>query len=147
MQNNFNVFVTEIINFHVGSYIYNCGLPTTHSSMILKYNSTWEGSLLTYRCRDGLVPDDLLTAVCNKGTNWLPDLTNHTCAAPSAGNQQIYTLCIKFNDISFVNVSFIYFHSIIRSIEPQYNNGYCHFSDTSCMSVLYIWICQWMLLS
>ena len=61
-------------------------MPTGTSNMILKYNSSQEGAVLTYRCRDGLAPDDLLTAVCNKDTNWLPDPTNHTCTSPSTGN-------------------------------------------------------------
>ena len=63
----------------------NCGTPddVDTSTVQIDYNSTWKNSVLHFRCKEGLLPTELLTATCLENGRWSPDPANHTCAAPS----------------------------------------------------------------
>ena len=63
-----------------------CGVPSAGSDIILHYNSTVEGSVLKFSCGNGFVPNEVLTAVCNKSGYWFPDPTKHICSTLSSGN-------------------------------------------------------------
>ena len=69
-----------LIIFHAVS----CVLPTRNSNISLSFNSTLDGSLLTYRCATGLVPGQEKTAVCHKNGSWVPDPVQHICSTPGS---------------------------------------------------------------
>ena len=64
----------------------NCGVPSSAAGVIVDpYESTIEGSMITYHCDDGLVPNRTITATCMSNGQWHPNPISHTCQLPSTG--------------------------------------------------------------
>ena len=60
--------------------IANCEPPyNNHTNLTMSYNSTIEGSMLTFRCQFELNPNDTHTAVCHRNASWIPDPAQHRC--------------------------------------------------------------------
>ena len=69
----------------------NCGVPSSATGVIVDpYESTSEGSMITYHCDDGLVPNRTITAICMSNGQWHPNPISHTCQLPSAGDVTIF---------------------------------------------------------
>ena len=64
-----------------------CGPPIANSNVSVNFSSTLEDSLLTFQCKDGLLPEDVFTARCYQNGSWIPNPSGHTCATSSAGIQ------------------------------------------------------------
>ena len=75
---------THLMNRFTHIYAVSCVLPTRNSNISLSFNSTLDGSLLTYRCATGLVPRQDKTAVCHKNGSWVPDPVQHICSTPGS---------------------------------------------------------------
>ena len=61
-------------------YAVDCGTPTIiNNSLIVSYNSTLEGSTLLFSCKNGLIPDNEVIAVCHKNASWTPSPVDHNC--------------------------------------------------------------------
>ena len=57
----------------------NCSDPTVpRNGSIDPYQNTTEGAEIMFRCDQGLVPAENMTAVCALNGNWIPD-PNITC--------------------------------------------------------------------
>ena len=65
--------------------IVDCDTPVVNSNVSLNYSSTLEDSLLTFQCKDGLLPDDVFTSRCYRNLSWIPNPSSHACATTSAG--------------------------------------------------------------
>ena len=71
----------------VNSILYNyiitvqCQLPILNNHVIVKSdNSSAEmGSVLCFKCKHGLIPEDYVVSVCSSGGLWLPDPEKHNC--------------------------------------------------------------------
>ena len=64
------VYILSCIQTHVVS----CGAPNTHDSVnISSYNSTLEGSVITFWCTDALLGTNTLSSVCHRNGNWIPN--------------------------------------------------------------------------
>ena len=57
----------------------NCGIPDplVERNIGLTYNSTLEGSQLTFWCKES--PNDTFIASCLRGGRWSVDLENYDC--------------------------------------------------------------------
>ena len=66
-----------------------CDTPMANSNVNLNYSSTLEDSLLTFQCKDGLLPEDMFTSRCYRNRTWIPDPSGHACATSSAGNSHV----------------------------------------------------------
>ena len=65
----------------------DCGVPSSASGVIVDpYENIIEGSIITYHCDDGLVPNRTITATCMSNGQWHPNPISHTCQLPSAGD-------------------------------------------------------------
>jgi hypothetical protein len=64
-------------------YAVSCVLPR-NSNISLSFNSTLDGSVLTYRCATGLIPREDKTAVCHRNGSWAPDPAQHICSTPGS---------------------------------------------------------------
>ena len=75
----------DICNFsHHNYYTVKCSyplnLPYNESVTIASYREpALVGSMLQFRCKDGLFPSDMLTAVCSEDGRWYPDPTKQNC--------------------------------------------------------------------
>lgn len=47
--------------------------------MVEPNNSTAVGSMLRFKCKHGLIPEDYAISVCSSGGLWLPDPEEHPC--------------------------------------------------------------------
>ena len=63
----------------------DCQIPVVNSNVSLALNSTLEDSLLTFQCKDGLYPNDVLTARCYSNRTWIPNPSGHVCATSLEG--------------------------------------------------------------
>ena len=54
------------------------------------YESTTEGSVITFHCDDGLIPNKTITATCLRTAQWSPSPNSHTCQVLSAGNSSMF---------------------------------------------------------
>ena len=63
---------------HTLTHTVDCGspLPTRRGSINVNYSSTLEGSTLTFRCREGLIPNNVFIATCHPNGLWVPDLAS-----------------------------------------------------------------------
>ena len=67
-------------------YTVDCGVPAPAPMVIIDpYVNTTGGSLITYHCDDGLIPNNTITAICQSDGQWNPSPDRHTCRPPSAG--------------------------------------------------------------
>ena len=62
-------------------FVVDCGAPIilSNDTITTVYNSTLEGSMLEFSCKDGLLPSDVIAAVCSLDGMWTPDPNMHTC--------------------------------------------------------------------
>ena len=58
----------------------NCSTPISANGVVIEsYNSTTEGSMIYYRCKQDLLPNDRIRSVCSGNQKWIPDPTEHVC--------------------------------------------------------------------
>ena len=73
---------------HTETVTVDCGspLPThSNSSITVNYSSTVEGSNSTFKCTEGFIPSDIVTATCHPNGSWVPDPTTHVCTIDPTG--------------------------------------------------------------
>ena len=64
----------------------DCGLPITASGVTIRpFASTNIGSVITFQCEDGLIPQDVVAALCGMNGEWTPDPAQHRCSNTSLG--------------------------------------------------------------
>ena len=78
---------THLLVHSVSSIVYagDCGVPASPTSGTVAYTTTTEGSLATFQCSAGLVPGEVMTAVCENSTGttqWSPDPGDLSCGKP-----------------------------------------------------------------
>ena len=71
----------------------------------LNYSSTLEDSLLTFQCKDGLLPDDVFTARCYRNGSWIPNPSGHVCATSSAGVKHLIMCLLYYSPFQFIIVN------------------------------------------
>ena len=77
----------------------DCGVPSSATGVIVDpYESIIEGSIITYHCDDGLVPNRTITATCMSNGQWHPNPISHTCQLPSAGDVTILCNVTTFSE-------------------------------------------------
>ena len=69
---------------HTCTLVVDCGAPLS-VSIIAVYNSTLEGSVLEFSCREDLLSSDVIAAVCSPDGMWTPDPNMHTCKSTTSG--------------------------------------------------------------
>ena len=65
-------------------YPADCGIPVVIDGSV-NYTSTVEGSIATYQCDTGLIPEGVITAVCMENGKWAPDPIIMGCRLPGQG--------------------------------------------------------------
>lgn len=72
----------------------NCGAPVVKNSTsyIIEYGSTLEGSTLQFSCKDGYLPNDVITATCYHNESWIPDPASHICTATTSSSNNYYNI-------------------------------------------------------
>ena len=61
----------------------DCGVPASPTNGTVAYTITTEGSLATFQCSAGLIPGEVMTAVCENsggGARWSPDPGDLSCS-------------------------------------------------------------------
>ena len=61
-------------------------MPESPTNGTVAYTTTTEGSQATFQCSAGLVPGEVMTAVCENsggGARWSPDPGDLSCSMPS----------------------------------------------------------------
>ena len=79
----------------------DCGVPASPTNGTVAYTTTTEGSLATFQCSAGLVPGEVMTAVCEEsggGARWSPDPGDLSCikaeSFPGQGIMiELHTIC------------------------------------------------------
>ena len=68
----------------------DCGVPSSVTGVIVNpYESTIVGSMITYHCDAGLVPNRTITATCMSNGQWHPNPISHTCQLSYTGDVTI----------------------------------------------------------
>ena len=67
----------------------DCGIPVIINGSV-NYTTTVEGSITTYQCDTGLIPEGVVTAECMENEEWAPDPAEVGCRLP--GRYEILTL-------------------------------------------------------
>ena len=63
----------------------DCGAPVPPQyGQLGPYNSTLEGSWVTFRCESGRFPIGEYAAICTSEGNWLPNPAQFICSGESA---------------------------------------------------------------
>ena len=58
----------------------NCSTPTTNPNVTFDpYQSTTEGSVISYQCRPGFIPEGSAMSVCGADRRWIPDPEQYSC--------------------------------------------------------------------
>ena len=55
------------------------------SDVYLNFSSTLEDSLLTFQCKDGLLPEGVFTSRCYRNGSWILNPSNHICGNSTSG--------------------------------------------------------------
>ena len=66
-------------------YTGDCGVPASPTNGTIAYTTTTEGSRATFQCRAGLVPEEVMTAVCEDSggvDHWSPNPGDLRCSQP-----------------------------------------------------------------
>ena len=81
----FPLFIIVLLNF------IDCGTPNSSSGLDIEpYNSTQFNSTITFRCQDGLKPETVSTAVCDRRGVWSPNPSHYLCVNQSGSQLLIY---------------------------------------------------------
>ena len=57
-----------------------CQKPTSPTGVIISpYSSTSEGSIITYQCKEGSMPNEIIRSTCNEKSQWKPDPMTMRC--------------------------------------------------------------------
>ena len=67
------------------TYAGDCGVPASPTKGTVAYTTTTEGSLATFQCSAGLVPGEVMTAVCEESggvARWSPNPGDLSCSKP-----------------------------------------------------------------
>ena len=70
------------------TYAGDCGVPASPTNGTVAYTTTTEGSLAAFQCSAGLVPGEVMTAVCEESggaARWSPDPGDLTCVISTIG--------------------------------------------------------------
>ena len=70
------------------------GMNSSSTSVTIEYNSTVIDSILSFTCKEGFLPSDVLTSVCLENGKWSPDPIKHICKPSGIINMTLY-LCDK----------------------------------------------------
>ena len=62
----------------------DCGIPVIVNGSV-NYTTTVEGSIATYQCDVGLIPEDVVMAMCMGNGGWDPDPVRRGCRLPDQG--------------------------------------------------------------
>ena len=94
-------FTADLCNYNY-YFLVDCGAPIPASMVIIEpYVNTTRGSLITYHCDDGLIPNNTITATCQNDGQWSPDPSRHVCRLPTAGSMFVHlyllTCTLYFN--------------------------------------------------
>ena len=68
-------------------YAGDCGVPASPTNGTVAYTTTTEGSLATFQCSAGLVPGEVMTAVCEESggvARWSPNPGDLSCTKPES---------------------------------------------------------------
>ena len=68
-------------------YAGDCGVLASPTNGTVAYTTTTEGSLATFQCSAGLVPGEVMTAVCEDSggvARWSPDPGDLNCTKPES---------------------------------------------------------------
>ena len=58
----------------------NCSTPSTNPNVTFDpYQSTTEGSVISYQCRPGFIQEGKVMSVCGVNGSWVPDPDQHSC--------------------------------------------------------------------
>ena len=80
----------------------DCGTPIGSDRVVIEpFNSTLFNSMITFRCQDGLKPDTVSTAVCDRRGVWDPNPSHYLCVNQS-GND------LPYRDSNVMIVSYNY---------------------------------------
>ena len=63
----------------------DCGVPASPTNGTIAYTTTTEGSQATFQCSAGLVPEEVMAAVCEDSggvDRWSPDPGDLSCSQP-----------------------------------------------------------------
>ena len=94
--------IIAMIYFNTAS----CGIPETHNSVnYSKYNSTMEGSTVSFRCTDVLLQDEIFTTMCLKNASWIPNPVLQ-CSRPGI-METIYNLTCIYKSLEIMPYIFI----------------------------------------
>lgn len=63
---------------HFMNHVADCGTPLARSGVSLIFNSTLEGSQLTFRCDES--PNETINASCLSDGRWSVDLNQYSCS-------------------------------------------------------------------
>ena len=80
------------INMRNSYHAADCKSPMASSNVSLNHSSTLEDSMLTFQCKDGLLPDDVFTARCYRNRSWIPNPLNHICATSLASKSDQFVV-------------------------------------------------------
>ena len=75
-KNSFNcgIFCTQNRKLDLHTRTVSCGAPETDVNVhYSSYNSTLEGSNVTFWCTVGQLSTEVFTSVCHRNTSWIPD--------------------------------------------------------------------------
>ena len=65
----------------------DCGVPESLTNGTVAYTATTEGSLAIFQCSAGLVPGEVMTAVCEESggvARWSPNPGDLNCTKPES---------------------------------------------------------------
>ena len=69
-------------------YILDCDIPSVSSDggvIIEPFSSTVFNATIVFHCKEGLIPNTTLEAVCGSTGVWSPNPANHMCVNQSSG--------------------------------------------------------------
>ena len=106
----------------------DCGVPASPTNGTVAYTTTTEGSQATFQCSAGLVPGEVMTAVCENsggGARWSPDPGDLSCVMSTMGQgMQKQTYCI--HSYKVILTSYIAIGNVISSMLSCTVIKYCN---------------------
>ena len=83
------------LDLHDHTHTVSCGAPETDGNVhYSSYNSTLEGSNVTFWCTDRLLSTEAFTSVCHRNTSWIPDPVSQ-CSTLTSGKNSMKCFCMQ----------------------------------------------------